>query len=425
MPGRLLGFRRWLAVAPKQLVLALALSGCFEVHEVDTDGTPILWPVVRKIDDFETPFPTWVAVNTWGCGAWPDEPEQTFDCGRTENAQFLSFDLTRPSVEIALGAELGFTVGNELDLSRYDELVFRLKFEEIETDPLPDDFEVRVVLHCPGAGTGAASFVSTGGERLGLVSAIESPPADGTWRVFALRLADFIQPFWQKGSGGAGYDWERIDPSRCLTMIDGIGFQPATEAQHMAGSIWLDDVELHDFAVEGAVLASGMRFAPWWCESPAWANERVACDTNKHAPEVTLSPFQPGSLCIQPERVNDLEIHDDQRDIAGFERLSFGASFVPLTGSSLSGRRFTARLWCGGLSSDISDPPSLVREVVIVPGWSTYALPLTSFTRAEQPLGPIDPTECLSEVDKICFEAEGTEGEEAAGTLRVEDLLLN
>jgi hypothetical protein len=394
------------------LLLGAAQLGCFDVHEVDTSGTPMAWPRVRVVDDFESAngLPTWNRLNPWICDTWPApgacvagsvEPEP----GGQGRAGFLAFDVTGPG-----GAQLSAdTLVAGLDLGRYDELVFTARLEAREEGSLPPSVEVRVKLICPNAAE--VGFYQN--ESVSVMSA-GSPLSDGPVQRFVLRLATMTQPTWQ--------EWERIDPRRCLADVSALAFEiDAVEGVSLAGTLTVDDVELYDYA-GGEPSSANARFSPWYCVG----GPGIACDASREIPTATFpdasEPELPNRFCTDAVKVEPTAhtLGADTRNFGSLASLSFAANFAPTDSGTTEPARFAVRLGCSTLAPGF---PAVVREIELLPHWSSYELPIASFVPYSWPIGFDNVEGCLEQIDQLCLEVpRGTTP--SAGTLMLDELVL-
>jgi hypothetical protein len=225
------------------LLPLLALSGCFDVKQVDPGSRNF------PIDDFDDgdPLPTTPLFRRWWCVTFNppvgEDPGQTVTCdledgNKSPHALFAAFTLHDPPSDNKPnygGAGLLTTAEEPVDFRGYLNLAFSMKVEFNNLDSALGTAMVQAVLDCP---TVPAEKEKQTGEYFQLVREI---PATSAWTPFSLPLVNFTQPDWQKNHFLMG-------PSSCLGAIAGIHFEVAAalqDGQSGNGVIHIDDVHLH------------------------------------------------------------------------------------------------------------------------------------------------------------------------------------
>jgi hypothetical protein len=411
------------------------LSGCLDSRE-ESLGTPLVWPAVRTVDDFEDPneLPSWTMLRPWRCFAWPDH-DGSIECQVESpgvlgdgHAYVFSFDLGQSvtaanQASIYPGAEMrADSLSVPFDVRRYDELTFEMKLESTGELPLPADLQIRTVLSCPDL---AATPLDGSAEPVSVESAV-SPPRDGVWRRFRLELSDFIQPSWQ--------EIDRIEASSCLSELTGLAFQISAEGpgRRMTGTLGVDNVEFHDFESAPQTLPALTLFSPWFCE--AWgAGSILDCAAKQRSPSmaIALEPSTPGSdvpgaaLCTHAvDATIGSVVVSDPRDLTAFESLAISAHFEPVESPGVQAARFIARLECPGLSPDDATPPGIEHEFTLTRDRSSSRLAFARFRRPSFELIAIDEQRCLSQVTTICVRTDLRGGESLRGALSIDELVL-
>lgn len=410
--------------------LPFAVTACLDVEQIEPDTrAPLLWPAVRKIDDFDDPRgqTTWTLFAGWGCNTWPDP--DTIECGLSEpgfegvgQARFIDFDLTAHGPDDYPGAQMSADRWARLpDFQGYDQFFLRAKVEPTDPARLPEDFELAVALGCfPVGGLDNPEEPTS-------VDVSLLPVADGAWHSYALDIDAFTQPAWQT--------FASIDARECLANVDQIAIKinklgSSWQGRTMAGRLEIDDVQLRKFIADPA-LGSSVPTTPWSCTSflanddpDAGRDDPGACGTSDQQATLSfavdyLSAAEHwSSMCVRVNELEDVsrELLPSVLDLSAFESLTFAASFSPAEPAQESAR-FVVELHCDGLfpSSGVSG----VYSFEALPGTSSYKLPLASFQPSLYPNGFTDVPGCLTKVDSLCFSTKLEPGEASAGTLSV------
>jgi hypothetical protein len=238
-----------------------------------------------------------------------------------------------------------------------------------------------------------------------------------------------VQPSWETD--------ERIDPASCLTYANQIMFSVSPDSeQRMAGRLELDDIELHTLKEPAQPTSEIWELGPWDCysygggtESPAGKRDPGACDRTQPVTRMTFDvAFESEEHWMTMEseisHPDDLahEVARAVHDVSAQHSLKFSAQFEPRDPDTQPSGRFEVELWCDHLIP--GSGVGVLHGFEAAPGWSNYTLPLASFVASDYPLGFHDLDGCLRNVDGVSFGTNLSPGEVSAGTLEIQDVVL-
>jgi hypothetical protein len=202
-------------------------------------GPPVL------LDDFEAGGPAkppvWKAFSVWQYYTYnairdyeaADTESPGFDSNFAEFLEFVLQDMPDGIVNNAGAGLRTITQVGTVDLSVHQNMIFDAKFQNysphaVNTAFLPAGTMLKVSFGCN-------SITSEGSADGGF--AVESFVAPGPdWKTFSIPIASFTQDASQ------GF---RIDPQKCVTLVQGIDFQFAptlTDGQAASAKLWIDNV---------------------------------------------------------------------------------------------------------------------------------------------------------------------------------------
>jgi hypothetical protein len=222
------------------LLPALALQGCFDVHQFDPGNGRF---VIDDFEDGDTLPKATPLFKQWTCFTFNpnigQDPAQSVNCGletpgdASGYALFASFTLHDPPDSNLQypGAALATSTYPMVDFNGYHNLVFSLR---VDRGNLPSAAFAHVVLDCNSV---IAESPKKPGENFAVDQQIV---ATDTWKTFTLELSKFTQPLWQLNRFASGIQ-------TCLAVIDDVNFQVSgqlADGQSAYGVIHIDDIYL-------------------------------------------------------------------------------------------------------------------------------------------------------------------------------------
>lgn len=238
MPPVSLGSARFV---PWIIALGAALVGCFDVEQVDVEGS-LAEPTPRLIDDFDDDFdnserqPSDVSFEPWRCfGTGGAVQAVRCDAGPGADGQgrvltFDLFDLPNGQRDYK-GAELQTRAREAVDFSAYERFVFSAALSAGAT---PSEIPVVIIFYCDGVAEGG--FLQSPGSQ--------ALPSSAAFRPCPMLISTFHQPDWQKEQ------WNEeqrtpLDERACLANVSALGItvQPdMPDGREAVGKMSVDEI---------------------------------------------------------------------------------------------------------------------------------------------------------------------------------------